>query len=249
MLSLNGITTILFDLDGTLRHNRPDPAETFFDRAITLGLSIDAEDRLRGIRWEHYYFANSPELKIDLETFGREGPEFWNNYNRRQLIALGTDPVRAAELGPVLSQYMNGEYKPESIMPADASAMLIGLKEAGFRLGVVSNREKPYLEELDQLGVTSHFDLVMAAGEVRSYKPEPGIFLAALERIGAQPSAAVYVGDNYFADMVGAQRAGLRPVLYDPRGIYPNAECEVIASFDQLPGLLDKARSITAETK
>ena len=249
MHSPNGITTILFDLDGTLRHNRPDGAETFIDRAIALGLPVGAEDRLLGFRWEHYYWANSPELLSDLKTFGREGPDFWSNYGRRQLIALGTEPGRAASLAPILSQYMNDEYKPESIMPTDAPAMLTELKEAGFRLGVVSNREKPYLEELDRLGVTGHFDLVMAAGEVQSYKPDPGIFKTALERIGAQPSAAVYVGDNYFADVVGAQRAGLRPVLYDSRGIYPNAECEVIASFDRLAGLLDKARSITAETK
>ena len=48
----------------------------------------------------------------------------------------------------------------------------------------------------------------------------------------------MYVGDNYFADVIGARRAGLRPVLYDPRGIYPDASCEVIASFDGLSKLL-----------
>ena len=46
------------------------------------------------------------------------------------------------------------------------------------------------------------------------------------------------MGDNYFADVVGSLRAGLRPVLYDPNGLFPEAGCAVIQSFDQLPGLL-----------
>jgi putative hydrolase of the HAD superfamily len=249
MHSPNGITTILFDLDGTLRHNRPEGGDVFTDRAAWLGLSISAEDRQRAKRWEHYYFANSPELKADLERLGREGPEFWINYGRRQLIALGTEPGRAGELAPALSQYMSDEYRPESLLPAEAAAVLEGLKQAGFKLGVVSNREDPYHEELDRLGVRAHFDLVLAAGEVKSYKPEPGIFQAALERIGTQAHAALYVGDNYFADVVGSQRAGLRPVLYDPRGVYPDPDCEVIASFDQLPLILEREWSAREQMK
>jgi FMN phosphatase YigB (HAD superfamily) len=46
------------------------------------------------------------------------------------------------------------------------------------------------------------------------------------------------VGDNWFADVVGAKAAGLTPVLYDPRGIFDDPECAVIRSFDELPRLL-----------
>jgi FMN phosphatase YigB (HAD superfamily) len=42
------------------------------------------------------------------------------------------------------------------------------------------------------------------------------------------------VGDNYFADVVGARRAGLTPVLFDPDEIFPEADCIVIKSFDEL---------------
>ncbi|MGE5250045.1 MAG: HAD family hydrolase [Bacteroidota bacterium] len=238
MLSPNGIRAILFDLDGTLRHNRPEGGEVFMDRAISLGLPVGPEDRLRGMRWEHYYWANSPELKRDLQAHGGANPEFWQNYGRRQLVALGTESKRSEELAPVLSQYMSEQYKPESVLPPEVPAMLAQLRQAGFKLGVVSNRERPFQEELDRFGVTPQFDLLLAAGEVRIYKPDPGIFQAALERIGIQPGAAMYVGDNYFADVMGSRRAGLRSVLYDPRGIYPHANCEVIASFDQLTTLL-----------
>jgi FMN phosphatase YigB (HAD superfamily) len=48
----------------------------------------------------------------------------------------------------------------------------------------------------------------------------------------------MYVGDNYFADIVGSRRAGLQPVLYDPSRLFPDSGCPVITSFDQLTNLL-----------
>jgi FMN phosphatase YigB (HAD superfamily) len=48
----------------------------------------------------------------------------------------------------------------------------------------------------------------------------------------------IYVGDNYYADVVGARAAGLQPVLYDPLGIFPEADCATIRSFDQLNSIV-----------
>ena len=66
------------------------------------------------------------------------------------------------------------------------------------------------------------------------YKPDPGIFKHALDRAKVSAQETVYVGDNYFADVVGSRRAGLQPVLYDPNSIFPEADCTVIKSFDEL---------------
>jgi len=84
----------------------------------------------------------------------------------------------------------------------------------------------------------NHFAFTLAGGEVKSFKPERGIFEEALRRAGTSAPETMYVGDNYFADVVGSLRAGLRPVLYDPNRLFPDAECAVIQSFDQLPKLL-----------
>lgn len=246
MFSPNGIQAILFDLDGTLRHNRPDGGEVFIDQAAALGLPMGQEDRLRGIRWEHYYWANSPELRKDFTTYGGDGSqEFWLNYGRRQLVALGAGTGQVTRLAPLLHRYMAEEYRPASLLEESAAAVLGQLKQAGFKLGVVSNRELPFRDEVERLNILPHFDLLLAAGEVQSYKPEPGIFQAALQRIGVEAKSALYVGDNYFADVVGARRAGLRPVLYDPRGVYPQASCEVIRDFHQIPRLLETTQPVS----
>jgi predicted HAD superfamily phosphohydrolase YqeG len=49
----------------------------------------------------------------------------------------------------------------------------------------------------------------------------------------------MYIGDNYFADIVGSNSAGLVPVLYDPTNLFPEApDCHIIQSFNQLIKLL-----------
>ena len=56
----------------------------------------------------------------------------------------------------------------------------------------------------------------------------------ALERLGANAAESIYVGDNYWADVIGAQRAGVQPVLYDPHRLFPEADCPVLAQIDDL---------------
>jgi FMN phosphatase YigB (HAD superfamily) len=237
MLSPNGIKSILFDLDGTLRHHIPEGSDLFTDHAASIGISLHEEDRLRAKRWEHYYFAYSPEIKADQEEF-KDEKAFWTNFAKRRLTALGCSPLLAGELAVKMSAYMRENYKPQVHVPPESRVLLADLKAAGFTLGVVSNRETVFHEELKNLDLARHFHFSLAGGEVNSYKPDREIFTEALRRAGTSATETMYVGDNYFADVVGALRSGLRPVLYDPTGIFPEAECAVIRSFDQLPHLL-----------
>ena len=230
---MTNIKAILFDLDGTLRHNLPSGGEVFADYAAQLGLSINDEDRLRAIRWENFYWANSMDLKADKQIYVTE-PDFWNHYAHRQLVALGASSEQVETLAPRVSGYMEESYRPQSIVPEGALCVLALLQQAGFIMAVVSNREKPYQHEIENLGLSSFFSFSLAAGEVNSFKPDREIFIHACERADVKPSGAVYVGDNYFADVVGARHAGLQPVLYDPRRVFPDAECPVIETFDPL---------------
>lgn len=234
------IKSILFDLDGTLRHSIPAGGDVFAEYAESLGLKISAEDRRRAARWEHYYWANSIELRADFDKHNGESMDFWTAYARRYLVALGASSERADELAPLVNRYMYDSYKPQNFVPPELPNVLDQLRESGYSLGVVSNRERPFTEELLQINLIHYFDLSLAAGEVDFYKPDPNIFLAALERTGARPEQAIYVGDNYFADVIGARRAGLVPVLYDPRGLFPDAGCDAISDFEQLFPILKR---------
>jgi putative hydrolase of the HAD superfamily len=133
---------------------------------------------------------------------------------------------------------MDEFYKPQVHVPGELPQVLSAFQHAGYVLGVVSNRDEPFPNELREIGLEDFFEFSLAGGEVPSFKPEPGIFQRALELAGTSPGDTIYVGDNYFADVVGAQRAGLRPVLYDPGSIFPEAGCPTIKSFTELSTLV-----------
>jgi len=230
----NGIKAIFFDLDGTLRHNVPSGGDTLNEFVHTLGVAFSEEDRLRALRWEMQYWANSPDLLNDLQTHESENEKFWAAYTHRRLLALGISLDQVDVLTPKVSAYMGESYKPESIVPDDARRLLPELIEAGYLLAVISNRDKPFQETLESHGLSGFFRFSLAGGEVEAFKPEPGIFLHALQRAEVTAEQAIYVGDNYYADVIGSRRAGLRPVLYDPNGLFPDADCAVIKSFDEL---------------
>jgi putative hydrolase of the HAD superfamily len=238
MDSMNGIKAIFFDLDGTLRHNVPHGGDVFSDYVITLGLPVKDEDRRRGTRWEHLYWASSADLRDDLIAHSGETEKFWIEYSRRRLIAIGASQDWASANAPKVSLHMGAEYRPESIVPNDVRETLIKLRDAGYILAVLSNRDKPFIDVLESHRILEFFHFSLAGGEVNSYKPDTGLFEEALKRVNITPNEAVYVGDNYFADVVGSRRAGLTPVLYDPDDIFPEADCTKIRSFHELNSIL-----------
>jgi putative hydrolase of the HAD superfamily len=228
------IDVILFDLDGTLRFNRPSSIDVFLHNAAALGVSVPPGKRAAAIRWTHRYWAQSAELLQDSAAFPEDENGFWTHYAYRMLLHLGCEDAFAVELAPVMHQKMSTEHNPVNWIPDEVPETLSALRQAGLRLGLLTNRDKPVNEELAQWGLSDYFDMALTAGEVSAWKPDPLIFRHALERMAADPAASLYVGDNYYADIVGAQRAGMRAVLLDPEGIFPNPGCPVIETLSDL---------------
>ena len=229
---------VLFDLDGTLRHHLPTGGEAFSQYLKGVNVHVSQEDEIRAERWAHFYFAHSLELQADQQTFQDDSKKFWVNFTKRRLIALGLSNAQANELAADVSAHMGTNYKPEVFIPEEAPMLLTALNNAGYILGVVSNRDEPFHEELKELRLDSYFRFALAGGEVQSFKPDVRIFQKGLELAGTSAPETMYIGDNYFADIVGAHRAGLVPVLLDPSGLFPEADCTIIRSLAELHGML-----------
>ena len=126
---------------------------------------------------------------------------------------------------------------PAALAYTTVLSTLQKLERAGLTLGVVSNRRESFKDYLESAGLMRYVKFTLAAGEVNSWKPDPGIFHEALRLAGATAAETVYIGDNYYADILGAQRAGIRPVLLDPESIFPDADCEVIQCIEEISSL------------
>jgi HAD superfamily hydrolase (TIGR01549 family) len=236
------IETVIFDLDGTLRHNLPSADDVQYNFAIQLDVRNAPGKQLKGARWAHYYWAQSPELFADMDQFNEMDDGFWVNYSYRYLRSLSVTEVKAADLAPQLFQLMDNGFNPEDHVYSCVPETLQAIKEAGFTLGLISNRSAPCQEYCEQLGLLGYFEFAYVAAEVDVWKPDPRIFDRALEITGTSPERTIYVGDNYYADTLGARNAGLQPILLDPNGVFPDADCTIIQSIRDLGSMLTSNR-------
>jgi len=107
----------------------------------------------------------------------------------------------------------------------DAPAALSLVRGAGLRAAVISNSNGSVHSILEALGLAAHLDFVLDSFLVGVEKPDPRIFRLALERAGVEPAQAVYVGDLYSVDVLGARAVGMGAVLLDPGGCWGARDC------------------------
>lgn len=124
------------------------------------------------------------------------------------------------------------------IIPEGVAEALDQLRAAGLRLSLASNAEPLLRTKLATLGLAQRFDHLAISGEIGVEKPEPGIFLSALDALGVTPERAIHVGDFYEIDVVGARGAGLEAVLVDVADLSVDRDVPRIHSLAELPPLL-----------
>jgi HAD superfamily hydrolase (TIGR01549 family) len=231
------IKTIIFDLDGTLRYNSPSADDVQYQLALDLGVSDEPGRQRKGTRWSHYYWAQSSELMGDQEKFGEMNEPFWINYCYRYILSLDVPDNIAADLSYDLCQLMDEKFKPDDKLFPQVPEILQFLKDSGYTLGLVSNRSQPCQDHCEELGLLDYFDFAYVAAEVNVWKPDPRIFDRAFEITGHPPEQTVYIGDNFYADIRGAQNASMQPILFDQYSVFPEADCTVIKSIQDLRSL------------
>jgi putative hydrolase of the HAD superfamily len=226
------IRAVLFDLDGTLRFNRPGAIEAFFQIAAELDLPFcaDADARRNVERWVHSFW--SGKHSGVAQTSG-DPQAFWIDYTRNELAAAGVQND-SLTLVQAFRQAFYERYHPESYIHPDAHTVLREVRERGYTLGLVSNRAEELGPVAEQLGLSEYFHFTLSGGQANSWKPDSGIFRQACEMAQAEPRECLYVGDNFYADVVGAQNAGLVPVLLDPNDVFPDAGCVRIECLGDL---------------
>jgi HAD superfamily hydrolase (TIGR01549 family) len=230
-LPADGVSTVFFDLDGTLIFHKPDSFDVISAFCAEVGQPLSPAAERRGRRIRHEYFVD-PDVREQLD--GLSADQFWHHFNRRLLEALGVQGDLEDLAAEVSARFQALDLVYDC--PEIGDHTLAELHRRGYDLGLITNRQnvEHFYELLDAMALRPHFDMILAAGEVGIIKPEPGIFDIGLERMGALAGQSIYVGDNYWADVVGAERAGITPVLLDPYYLFPEAECLVLEQIDDL---------------
>ena len=144
--------------------------------------------------------------------------------------------VPAARMGEVRDclRRMHGERHLWCSVQQHTHDALARLRAAGLRLGIVSNSDGRVEQALSAAGLREYFDVVIDSSLFGVEKPDPAIFRAALEALDVAPEEALYVGDLYDVDVLGARAAGMDAVLLAPGGVGQDRPCRTAASIDEL---------------
>jgi putative hydrolase of the HAD superfamily len=155
------------------------------------------------------------DLHLDVLA-GRRGLDDARRERFRRVFAAIGITLSEADADAVAAAYRAG-YVP-SWRAVEGAAELVAAVRRRARVGVVSNN---LIEETrDKLvfcRIAPLVDAVVVSGDEGISKPDPRIFQIALERLGAAAEQAVMFGDSWAADIVGAARAGIRPIWFNPR--------------------------------
>ena len=217
------LKAVLFDLGLTLIGTASFP-EIYRRILEKFEIEVSVEDIVRAQK--------ETEGEFDMSTYDeKHRKEFWTRYNDALLEKLGATENRlfvASQIDELWWSFSHVQVFP------DAEPTLTTLKQRGLKIGLVSNGFKQDLDHvLSELDLEKWFDTIVCIDSCNCSKPDKRIFLYALDRLGIQPSEAIFVGDSVLQDYVGASQVGIKPYLIDREGKLPS-NYDTIKSLTEL---------------
>jgi putative hydrolase of the HAD superfamily len=174
-----------------------------------------------------------------MRAVDRSAEEDWSRYGDAYVATVGVDAEHVEEAVLVFRSTFNvhlWRYPNEG-----STALLHALVEREVPIGVVSNASGQIEGVLARAGVCQVGEgtgagvlCVVDSHVVGVAKPDPGIFVSAVEAVGIHPDRIAYVGDSIRYDVGGAAAAGLTPLLLDPYGDAGDDPHERIESLVEL---------------
>ncbi|MFN3761089.1 MAG: YjjG family noncanonical pyrimidine nucleotidase [Algoriphagus aquaeductus] len=204
---------LFFDLDHTLWD---------YDRNVTESLSeLYQIYRLQDL--------GIPTFEKFFESFHEVNFQLWDWYN----VGKIDKHFLRKERFPRIFEHAGGNYKAipaefeEDFMHRTSSKshvfpyskeILTYLKEK-YRIHVITNGfNESQAKKMKSADLDGYFELVVTSETTGHKKPDPRIFHYAMEQLSTKPEVCLMIGDNPNSDILGAQRAEIDQVYFNPEG-------------------------------
>lgn len=216
------IEAILFDLDETLVDRQNSLARYICDLYGRYALPLDG--------YEVFY-----RRFVELDRFG---------YAARHDVFAAL--IREFGVDTTVDAWMEDFRQnawTECLCFADTFDVLRAMRRRGYKLGIVTNgSHESQRAKIRAAQLAEQVDVILVSAEEGIAKPEPAIFLMAAARLGVEPAACLFVGDNPVADVLGSQAVGMQAVWVRRHLQWPNEHvqnCLAIAQLSEVLAILD----------
>lgn len=189
--------TILFDLYGTLIYEAGGIRGLYEELSRFLGVTVAAFQEARKLSYK-------PEYKTQQER----------NRVVLRLLNLPDSSEKAATLTELEQKVRVGNIRTYP----DTIPTLIELKEAGHKLGIISNCTPIWKELLKEQEITKLFDVTVLSCDAGIMKPAPEIYKLACQKLNTKPEHCWFVGDGGDRELEGATALNMKVVYLDQQG-------------------------------
>jgi putative hydrolase of the HAD superfamily len=204
------LRAVIFDVDFTLAKPGPDLGPEGYARlAERFGLQLDTS------RYDDARAAAVSELKRHPELDHDE--EIWVLFTERIIRGMGGEGDTYAAAAEMERAWVHSEHFE---LYDDVLPVLDDLRRRGLKLGLLSNSSRDLDEFVAHHGLD--VDAVLTSSTHGKTKPHETIFRRMLELLDVRPDAAAMVGDQLEDDVEGALAIGMRALLVDREGRYPD---------------------------
>ena len=231
---MNFIKDVFFDLDRTLWD---------FER--------NSESALRIIYDELKLSDHSSSFDAFLHIYKEINAKFWRDYaegkidkiqlrNGRFTDTLKEFKIDNAKMGEDMSsRYLEISPFQTHLFPS-TKEILTDLKDNNYKLHIITNGFKEVqFTKLENSGIIHFFDDILCSEEIGKAKPHSLVFEGALKRTNAKAENSIMIGDDFNADVIGAENAGIRGVLFDPFQKHTNKiGVDRVEHLEEIPPLI-----------
>jgi HAD superfamily hydrolase (TIGR01662 family) len=227
------IRAAYFDWSNTLVGYNPPREESYRKAFQDVGFNFPIKPICKGLAAGDEYFLshNSRYLKRGVKF--DEQIELFICYAEKILSEAGTSA--SYELQMEVMQKVLKEYTGVLVPYEDVLPLFRNLKERRVTIGVITNADRRVEAVAEKLGLKPFLDVMMTSEEAGVEKPDARIFEAALAKIQIKSSEAIYVGDQYRTDILGALSVGMVPILIDRLDINQEIkDCTRIRSLSEV---------------
>jgi putative hydrolase of the HAD superfamily len=225
------LKAVLFDVDFTLARPGPELGPEGYlrvGRRHGVELDISKHEEARAAALE----------RLEKHPDFRHDEELWIQFTERIVRGMGGDPQSAREIAREVEEAW--ERSDNFDIYEDVEPVLDELRGHGLKIGLVSNGARDLREFVRHHALDA--DVTVASRYHGKVKPDPTIFRKALDQLGVEPGEAAMVGDHLEDDFEGARALGMRAVLIDREGRYPEIE-ERLPDLYGLPAALGLVRA------
>jgi putative hydrolase of the HAD superfamily len=226
------IKAVFFDLYFTLICYDPPQEEIEAGLLHNFGITVSPDALRKPLAKANDMIYQAMSQRPLNQRSREEVMALYAQYHRNILKEAGIAAEESVFMGLVKGML---EAKYKLALYDDVNPTLDLLKKRKLTTGLISNIERNMAGALDELGLSAKLDVVVTSQDAGATKPKPEIFRFALQKAGLEPDEAIYVGDQYEIDVLGAKSVGMKGILIDRPGSHADiTDCLRIRNLTEM---------------